>query len=155
MTFNGLQDELISEIGNILNSMVSENTDSEPVRGFHGYAHRLPVEYASEGDEARFFPFYVVRLSDGNTTADMDWWHVNTDIVIGICDNNEGGHVRVTTAMQRIVDRFVATPLLAKKFRAEQDIEWELLGDDIYPFYFGRVSIKFSVPKVEREDLIV
>lgn len=54
--------------------------------------------------------------------------------------------------IQDVVDRFVAEPLLNKKFRAEQDIEWAIQDEDTYPFYFGGVAISFNVPKIGRRE---
>ena len=77
-----------------------------------------------------------------------------TEIHIGICDHSKKniGHRHIMNMIQDVVDRFAAEPLLNKKFRAEQDIEWAIQDEDTYPFYFGGVAISFNVPKIGRRE---
>lgn len=54
--------------------------------------------------------------------------------------------------IQRLVNRFAAEPLLDHKYRAQQDMEWAVQDEETYPYFFGGVRIKFSVPKIGRGD---
>ena len=153
MTFKDLQNDLIAEVEKILSGMVTVNADGEEAAGLTGYAHNLPLAVGSDGDGEEYFPFFIVRFTGGSTEDDDDWWHVATDIIIGIHDKEySGGLDHVLVAIQRIMDRFAQEPLLNKRYRAEQDMEWALNDDETYPYYFGGVTIKFSVPKIGRKE---
>lgn len=155
MTFMELQDALVEEVESICSEIVTTDTSGARVTGITGYKHQLPILMADEDDTSKYYPFFIVRLAGGETKDDEDWWHVSTDIIFGLHDDSlSDGHEHVLIACQRVLDRFAAEPLLAKKFRAEQDMTWMLGEDDTYPFYFGAVGIKFSVPKIGRGNPI-
>ena len=143
-----LYDDLIAEVEDILKDVVTKNTAGEDVVGVKGYKYRLPLITADDEDESQFFPYFIVRLSGGKTEDDDSPWLVTADILLGVCENDKDipGHEHIMVMIQRITDRFVAEPLLNKKFRAEQGIEWAVQDEDTYPFYFGGVEIKFIFP---------
>ena len=147
-----LYDDLIAEVEDILKDVVTKNTAGEDVVGVKGYKYRLPLITADDEDESQFFPYFIVRLSGGKTEDDDSPWLVTADILLGVCENDKDipGHEHIMVMIQRITDRFVAEPLLNKKFRAEQGIEWAVQDEDTYPFYFGGAEIKFNVPKIGR-----
>lgn len=147
-----LYDDLIAEVENILRDVVTKNTAGEDMVGVKGYKYRLPLITADDEDESQFFPYFIVRLSGGKTEDDDSPWLDTADILLGVCENDKDipGHEHIMVMIQRITDRFVAEPLLNKKFRAEQDVEWAVQDEDTYPFYFGGVEIKFRVPKIGR-----
>lgn len=166
MTFNDLQDALVSEVEDILSDVQSNNTDDETVAGITGYAHRLPLTQSAEDDPAQYFPYFIVRIDNGKTADDDDCWHVAVNILLGVYESDisspsEGnahitivpaGHEQILIMIQRIVNRFVNDPGLARMYRADQDIDWAVGDDDTYPFYFGAVGITFSVPKLGRRE---
>lgn len=149
MTFRNLQDELVAEVGVILKDMVSKTADDNKAVGFHGYAHELPILKSDEDDEEKVFPFYIVRIPEGTTQDDDDHWHVTADIILVVHETEPGGHQHILTAIQRIADRFAAEPTFGA-FRADQDMKWQAGDEDTYPYYYGAVSITFSVPKITR-----
>lgn len=155
MTFKDLQDDLIEEVGVILKDMVTTKADGTQAAGFTGYAYDLPVTMAGEDEEA-LFPFYIVKVLSGETKEDADWWHVGVDIIIGIHDDAPSlGHEHVMIAIQRVANRFVYDPGLAKKYRAEQDVKWFISDESPYPWHFGSVAITFSVGKIGRKEYYV
>ena len=139
MTFRNLEDALLTEVGVILKDMQSQTADDNKAIGFHGYRHELPIMKSDEDDEEKLFPFYVIRIAEGTTQDDNDCWHVTADIILGVHEMESDGHQHILTAIQRIVDRFVAVP-------ASGD-------EDVYPYYYGAVSITFSVPKANRRSV--
>ena len=149
MTFNGLQDRLLEEITDILKDMVTYTADGNKRVGFKGYKNLLPPIRTDEESEEQFFPYFIIRLYSGKTQDDEDCWHVTSDIVLGVYENGNAGHERILTAIQRIVNRFTEDPLMGC-FRADQDIEWVMEEEGREPYYFGGVSITFSVPKILR-----
>ena len=81
---------------------------------------------------------------------------MTADIHLGVydADLDNQGHQHVATMIQRIANRFAAEPLLDKKYRAQQDMEWALQDENTYPYFFGGIRIKFSVPKIGRSEPI-
>ena len=154
MTFRNLQDALLDEIGVILKDMVSTTADDKKAVGFHGYAHTLPIMRSDDEDEEKLFPFYIIKLTEGRTQGDGDCWHAVADIILGVHEEDGAGHEHILTAIQRIVDRFAAEPDL-KAFRADQDMTWQVGDEDTYPYFWGAVSITFSVPKILRRSKYV
>lgn len=151
MTFKDLQDSLITEIETILKDIQTKDANGNEVEGIKGYAHLLPITLSGNSDPAEYFPYFIVRFSSGETKDDDDCWHVDTDIIIGIHEQDFSmGHEHVLIAIQRIVDRFANSPRIGN-FRADQNIQWALQEDDTYPFYFGAVAITFSAPKIGRK----
>lgn len=147
-----LQRDLVKEVEEILKDVVTKNTEGNTVVGVKGYEHRLPLITSDDEDESQFFPYFIVRMSEGTTEDDDHAWLVTVDILLGVCENDHEvpGYKSVMIMMQRITDRFAEEPLLNNMYRAEQNIEWALQDEDTYPFYFGGVEIKFRVPKIGR-----
>ena len=85
---------------------------------------------------------------------EYDAWSVSVIIQLGVFDDSkEGkGHRQLLTMIQKITDRFTEYPLLDNAFRARQKMDWELLDEDTYPFYFGGIEMHFLVPKQGRSD---
>ena len=171
MTFKDLQDALIKEITELLSEVQSDNSDGENVVGVKGYAHRLPITQSDEDDPAQYFPYFIVRHNSGETEDDDDCWHVTMDVLLGVYedglkpeleDSDEeeeegititvGGHESILVMIQRIVDRFANDPGLDHVYRADQEIQWAVGDEDTYPYYFGAVSLTFSVPKIGRKE---
>lgn len=154
MTALDLQEELAQEVSKILKDIVTVNAAGESVSGVHVYKQNLPIILSDEEDDSKFLPYAIVRLSEGKTEDDDTPWIDTVDIHFGVHDSRESnqGHQHIMVMCQRVIDRFAAEPLLAKKYRAGQDMEWALLDEDTYPYYFGGVRMKFNVPKIGRRD---
>lgn len=154
MTAAEFQRELIEEVERILQGIQTQNTSGETITGVKGYEQFLPIVADDEEDESQFFPYFIVKLSEGKTSDDENPWTVTTDILLGCCDYSKktNGHRHLLNMIQRICDRFVAEPLMNNKYRAEQDMEWALQDEDTHPFYFGGVRIRFNIPKIGRRE---
>ena len=154
MTALDLQDELAKEVKNILKDIMTLNAAGERVSGVQVYKQNLPIIMSGEEDESKFLPYAIVRLAEGKTEDDDSPWSVTVDMLFGAYDPGEAnqGHQHIMVMCQRVTDRFAAEPLLAGKFRAEQDMEWVMQEEDTYPYYFGGVRMKFNTPKIERRD---
>lgn len=151
MTFKDLQDDLIVEIENVLEDIVTKDKYGNRVVGVKGFAHRLPIIEEDEEDPDRFFPYFIVRHDTMNTQDDEDCWHVSVNIIIGVYERAVYlGHEHLLIIIQRILDRFVSDPKLSY-YRADQNMTGAVAEDDTYPYYFGAVGITFSVPKMGRE----
>lgn len=152
MTILNLQDALAEDVGRILKGIGTKNVFGENVDGVNVYKQDLPIVQSDEDDESKFFPYAIVRLYDGRTEDDDSPWTVTADIHLGVydADLDNQGHQHVATMIQRIANRFAAEPLLDKKYRAQQDMEWALQDENTHPYFFGGMRIKFSVPKIGR-----
>ncbi len=150
MTFRDLQDALLIEVKSLLSDLQTVTADGVDRVGFNGYPQELPQVYSDEESPEQFFPYFVVRIDSGHTADDDDCWHVAVDIVLGV----HGSHETVLTAIQRITNRFAETPRMGN-FRADQNMEWATGEGENIPYYYGAVSLTFSVPKITRRGVYV
>lgn len=146
-----LQEALMEDLKEILKDIITEDTSGGRVSGVNVFAQQLPVIRANEKEASKTLPYAVIKLLDGETEED-DPWTVTVGIYLGIrdTDRENQGHRHVMVMIERIVDRFVSNPLLDDRYWAQQDIEWALDSEDLYPNFYGGVCIKFSVPKIGR-----
>ncbi len=154
MTALDLQEALVKEVEYLLKDITTFNAEGNRVEGVKAYRQQLPIITSDEEDDSKFIPYALVRLYDGKTEDDDSPWVVTTDIHLGVHDasTENQGHCHIMVMCQRIIDRFAAEPLLDRKYRAEQDMEWAVQDSDMYPFYFGGVRIKFDIPKIGRRE---
>lgn len=152
MTFYEFQHDLLKEVEIILKDVICQTTGGEQTIGVKGYSQQLPVVLENDEDESKFFPYFIVRISDAATQDDEEPWIVTADILFGCYDpdKNQGGHEHIMIMIQRTVDRFLAEPLLCRKYRAQPNMEVALQDEDTYPFFFGGARIKFAIPKMGR-----
>lgn len=146
-----LQEALMEDVKEILKDVITENASGGRVSGVNVFAQQLPIIRANEKDASKTLPYAVVKLLDGETEEDNPWT-VTVGIYLGIrdTDRKNQGHRHVMVMIERIVDRFVSKPLLDGQYWAQQDIQWALDSEDLYPNFYGAVCIKFSVPKIGR-----
>lgn len=152
MTFLELQTDLCEEIEKILKDVQTKKPGMDKAVGVTAYRQQLPKVVEDDEDETQFFPYAIVRASEGTTQDDFEPWIVTVDLIFGIYDNDpkNAGHEHVSIMIQRVIDRFEAEPLLNRKFRAQPDPQWVLQDEDSFPFYFGAIRMKFAVPKIGR-----
>lgn len=157
MVASDLQRGLLAEIGEVLKDLITE-VNGEVRTGYNGYCQYLPKAIENDEDPDGHFPYYIVRLIDGTTPDDNNPWTVTVDIFLGVCDTGEEnqGHFHVLEAIQRIVNRFSFEATIGnqgrKAFRCHSDMSWGLQDSDAWPYYFGVVELKFTVPKPGRKD---
>ncbi len=154
MTAAQLQRDLIVEIGELICDVQTENAAGDLVDGATGYMQSLPALQADEDTPDQFFPYFIVRLEEGDTEDDDSTWLVPVSILFGICDTdtNTDGHLHILEMIQRTADRFAEEPLLNKTFRADPKMHWAMQEEDTYPYYFGGIEIRFMVPKMGRKE---
>lgn len=155
MTATEFQGALVEEIERLLQDVRTKNTAGKEIVGVKGYRQQLPVVMEDEDDTSKYFPYFIVRLTNGETKDDDDPWLVTADIIFGVCDvaQEAQGHLHILTMIQRVTDRFMAEPLLDHKYRASQEVSWALQEEeDTYPFYFGGLEMRFYIPKMGRRD---
>ena len=104
MTPWDLQKSLIAEIEELLAQMQLKNAAGEDVFGVKGYEQRLPEITDDEEDQSQFFPYFIVRIEEGNTPTDDEPWLVGTTVLFGICDYDKetNGHIVMCMAFTKI-----------------------------------------------------
>lgn len=154
MTASQLQRDLIVEIADIIRDVQTQKASGEFVSGATGYKQSLPVLQADDETPDQFFPYFIVRLEEGETENDDSTWLVPVQILFGVfdADTNTDGHLHIMEMIQRTADRFAAEPLLNKTFRADQTMHWAMQEEDTYPYYFGGIELRFMVPKIGRRE---
>lgn len=154
MTHYDLMKDLIEDIEEILKDVQTKKVSGEMVSGVKGYEQSLPMITEDEEDESQMFPYFIVRMTEGSTDDDSNPWTDTVNILLGVYDDDKeaNGHRHIMTMIQRITDRYAKEPLLNNKFRAAEKMEWAFQDEDTYPFYFGGIEMKFSVPKMGRSD---
>jgi len=172
-----LQDNLIKEIQDIFQGQTFKVPGTDERRELNVYKQEIPFldaidteQYTEEQlenglvDEETLnnaFPYVLVCVS-GGTVPMYDQSissSVNCDLVIGVFDDehNKQGYRDAMHIINGIVERFAKNPILAKHYVIEEGVEWGLQNydSDTYPYYFGAVSLPFSIPAPKMEsDLI-
>ena len=153
MTKQDLQDALVEETKIILRDVYTKDSEGNDV-GVKVYAQELPEISEDEDDDAKRFPYAIVRVGDSKTDNDDDTWHVVVDWLLGVYDDDlkRQGHRHILIMSERITDRFIAEPTLNKMYRAEPEISTALQDENTHPYYFGGVEMTFSIPKIGRRD---
>ena len=156
MTALELQKDLAAEVENILKDVITKDVDGNQRSGVTAYRQFLPKVTEDDEDETKFFPYAIIRLSEGTTPDDFTPWLVTVDILLGCYDTdvNMGGGDSILIMIRRIIDRFSQEALLSRKFRCESKMDWAVQDEDTYPYFFGGVRLQFNIPKIGRSEPI-
>lgn len=152
MTPLELQDELVDEISNILNSYTYKRPDGEHIP-IHVFAQNIPM--TETDDEADPVPYIIVRLSSGEDDGTRDSFNtVSIVIIVGIWDDalNSQGHRDLMNIIQKIYQRFHEDPDLNRKAVYAGEFKWAIQDDSYYPYNFGACHMKFQIAAIRRED---
>lgn len=147
-----LQDELVKEIGVILNDYLYQTPGGDKVP-IHVYAQSLPINETDEDEEP--VPYIIVRLSSGDDSGAKDSFNtVKLVIIIGLWDGNldAQGHRDVMNIIQKIYERFHKDPNLNNKAVYSGEFHWMMQEDGYYPYFFGACSMNFRIAAIRRED---
>ena len=157
-----LQRALIDTVGDCLKDLVTVNAQGEKTVGYTGYAQQLPIQVNADEDPDRFFPYFIVRLLEGNTgnavDDDDDYWTWTVAIYLGVHDDGTGnqGHFALLNALTRITSRFGKEAVMGPPgkigFRCLPQMKVQLQDEDTYPYFLGAVLLNFAAPKITRED---
>lgn len=149
-----LQKDLVKEIENILAKLTFMDAEGKQVIGCKGYEQSLPVIEEDDRMTSEFFPYFIVRMENGETSDDDDFWNIKVTVLLGIHDSDAGtnGHREILKMIDLIQQRFLARPLLNRKYRCLPKMSWALQEEDTYPFYFGGLEMTFGCMKIGRED---
>lgn len=79
-------------------------------------------------------------------------------LLIGYFDDDAGnnGHKGVLGIIQKIQERFMKEPMLAKQFYFMNDeqhpFDWALQDEESFPYFFGAASMTFATAAIRKED---
>lgn len=152
MTPIALVKELAKELREITGELYFEGEDTKPVK-MNVFEFSLPYQKYDEEEEP--FPYIAVTLDSGSASQEIAENVANVTLYIGIRkdDAKNDGKRHVMGVIQRIAERFEKNNML-KCFRQIGKIDWFLDYEDTYPYYFGAVTMKFQIFKIEREESI-
>lgn len=152
MTPIELVKELAEELRKVTEELYFEDENTKPVK-MNVFEFSLP--YQKYDDEQEPFPYIVVTLDSGSASQEMAENVADVTLYIGIrkADEMNDGKRHVLGVMQRIAERFEKNNML-KCFRQIGKISWALDSEDAYPYYFGGMSMRFQIFKIEREESI-
>ncbi len=152
MTPLELQDELVGEIGRILDGHAYKTPEGERVP-IHVFAQNIPMNETDE--ESDPIPYIIVRLSSGEDDGGRESFNtVSLVIIVGIWDDalDAQGHRDVMNIIQKIYHRFHKDPDLNRKAAYAGGFKWAMQDDAYYPYCFGACHMKFHIAAVRRED---
>ncbi len=152
-----LQKSLCEEIRNILSGMCFPNPLGEETK-MQVFPQALPIEriegrsQEEDEDQADPYPYCTVRIMEGARQEGNAL--VKTNLLIGLYydETDNQGHARMLNVINRICHRFLADPVLDRRYLREGKMEWAIQEDDSHPYYFGGIAVSWKVPEIERED---
>lgn len=121
------------------------------------FVHSLPVKKGDDelkSDDDLPEPYIISEVIGGKQASESEPHIVTVYVVACTCDDNTArqGHQDILLIIQRIIERFSKDPLLAQRFVSKFPIEWAIVDEDTYPYYYGGLIMQFEVPAIEKED---
>lgn len=109
-----------------------------------------------EDKDTSHFPFCRIELGDGRDAADLSTQDVV--LVFGVHDKdaNYQGYRDVMNLIQGVREHLLKFPEIAGRFEVQKPIEWAIPTDaEAHPFYYGAMLLRFSIPRIERENQFI
>lgn len=153
MTPLNLQKALAAEMKTLFTGYKQPNQSSK-ASSFHIYENSTPILLDGQ-DEKDFFPYIVVRLTDGTVPEnERETPTAKATILIGYFDENEenNGNKFVLSVIQRIIERFRKNTILDKYYNQTGNIEWAMADEDLFPYFFGGLELSFTLPTIFKES---
>lgn len=155
-TLTELEESLASEFITLFAERTFKNNLGHDVE-LKSFVHSLPTKVG--GDESLTDadypePYIVSEIMGGKQASENDPHVVNVAVNICVCDDNTAkhGHQDILSIIHRIIERFNKNPVLAGRFVLQYPLQWELIDEDNYPYYFGGLLMNFEVAAIEKED---
>lgn len=153
MTPLDLQDELVEEMSRILDGYTYKTPGGERIP-INVFSQNIPLNETD--DEEDPVPYMIVRLNSGEDDGTRDSFNtVSVVVIVGLWDDalDLQGHRDLMNIIQKVYQRFQATPYLRNKKAAYAgEFKWALQDDSYYPYNFGACHMKFNIAAVRRED---
>lgn len=155
MTAQILQEELVKEIGVIFRDDLFKDSAGEYIK-MNVYEQNLPIRQDEEAPDP--IPYVIVRVETGQAKGGVEPQEVFVTLLIGYFDDDAGnnGHKGVLGIIQKIQERFMKEPMLAKQFYFMNDeqhpFDWALQDEESFPYFFGAASMTFATAAIRKED---
>lgn len=162
MTIFQLQRDLAEEIEQILASMRFKSPQGEivPMRTYcqdipkRRQAIRkgaiMPEEEETDGPS----PFCIVKAESGGIFCGRQTVSIMLILAVFNDDEHNQGQQELLNIIHKIAERFIRTPVLKDKYMLNQadGIKWILNDEDRYPYFIGRMTMKWETFFSEKED---
>lgn len=155
MTAQILQEELVKEIGVIFRDDLFKDSAGEYIK-MNIYEQNLPIRQDEDAPDP--IPYVIVRVETGQAKGGAEPQEVFVTLLIGYFDDDAGnnGHKGVLGIIQKIQERFMKEPMLAKQFYFMNDeqhpFDWALQDEESFPYFFGAASMTFATAAIRKED---
>ena len=125
MTAQILQEELVKEIGVIFRDDLFKDSAGEYIK-MNVYEQNLPIRQGEDAPDP--IPYVIVRVETGQAKGGVEPQEVFVTLLIGYFDDDaaNNGHKGVLGIIQKIQERFMKEPMLAKQFY--------FMNDEQHPF---------------------
>ena len=152
MTALILQQEICKDIDALLSDRRYKAPDGEP-SGPKCYRQFSPKRESEDDDDP--FPYIEVRIAGGKIPDGESPQQVQVFLIIGVFDDDlqNNGTDAVMEMIDVIQKHYEETPLLAEKFVCDTEnspIQWDLQEEESFPYFFGIMSLVFSIPAPRR-----
>ncbi|MEB4780828.1 hypothetical protein P5G60_03440 [Paenibacillus jamilae] len=148
-----LQDALVAKLKRLFHDSVYMNAQYEMVP-LNIYAQNLPAK--EEQDDRAHFPFITVRFGETVDQGHEVQSSCSVLLSVGIFDESLDmqGERTIQNITQRIRHAFMTYPILDRMFELDFPLTCSLFDDeDLSPYFFGYVNMKWKIPGVSREDV--
>lgn len=162
-----LHDKLVEELERIFADHRYPCRDGS-MMGLHVYKQFLPVVDVQDSEDIQEelesgllddvfgevpVPYIQVILTGGKTSTVDERGTANILLYLCTYDKTEDrqGFQYILNMIQKIQERFEKDQML-DNYRCGDEILWEISDYDDHPYYFGAMSMEFSIPAVEKED---
>ncbi|NPV30656.1 MAG: hypothetical protein HPY58_13620 [Firmicutes bacterium] len=120
---------------------------NKPPQVVTGY---LPPPEASR--EEPNFPFVIIRLLEG--TDDQEGSTVTVKIIVGTySEDSQNGWRDVANIIQRIRTELLRRRVIAKKYRVEYPIKFEIVEEHPYPEWIGVMTTVWAIAQPIVEEV--
>ncbi len=160
MTVYQLQKDMAEEIADTLSDMLFQDAKGTQVQ-IKVYCQNVPKkqpevksEVNMEEREENEYPSCVVRAESGQIFNGGQRISIVINIAIFSDDIRNQGQEELLNIFHKIAERFIRNPVLKDKYRLVQNegVSWELDDKIKYPYFIGRMAMKWDAFFVEMEE---
>lgn len=148
-----LQDAIVCELQELFTDFELNGLDGKKAK-LNIYPQFLPAK--SSEDDLEHFPYIIVRVLDGGILSKEDSATCNIGLYVGIYDEdtNHQGYKDVLNVLSRIERHFLARRFIDGGYVLSLPFDWSVYDEDIYPYYFGGVQMRWSLPAIQQEVIL-
>ncbi|CCJ32888.1 hypothetical protein [Caloramator australicus] len=146
-----LLNELKKFIENVVEEYVLETNNRETKKEPQVVVGYLPAKGESDIPD---YPYVIIRAMNGVDNQEKS--EIKINLIIGTYSDDHEGWQDTLNIIQRIRQRLLEQRTLAKKFRLELPLEWELFEEQALPEWNGLIKTIWTIPQpqeiIEKES---